>query len=112
MVSPASATARTSVFWTPGLTGAMKERTVVRPSSWVFRPKPLFGALSRKNAQFWHGPEPALPPDMKPLLTLFIDTGVVVPGSRAKLVPLTKNPKTSLNELLTHPLNPLIRTHN
>ena len=98
------------MFWTPGLTGAMKERTVVRPSSWVFRPKPPFWALSRKNAQFVHGPEPA--PNVKPLFTLFIDTGVVVPGSKAKLVPLTKNPKTSLNWLLTSRCTPLIRTHN
>src|SRR5882724_3927429 len=47
---------------------------------------------------------PALTPGANPLLTLVIVTGKDVPGTRAKLAPLTKKPNTSLNGLPTNSL--------
>ena len=39
-----------------------------------------------------------------PQFTLLIETGVTLSGSSATLTPLTKNPKTSLKEVLAHSL--------
>ena len=82
MKSVTSAMASVKVFGTPGFTGAMKERTVVNPSSWVLKgaepSPPSNGSLLTKNAQLAQA-EPA----GSPMLMLLIETGVVVPGMSA-----------------------------
>jgi hypothetical protein len=99
MESPASAIAR-RMWLVPEWMVAVAASVNVSPSISVqIDPPPSLKSLFWKNTQLL----PAEPNGL-PQFTLLIDTGVELSGMSATLVPLTKNPKTSLKDECTYSL--------
>lgn len=92
MASPASAMASRAWLVAPGVTAAEQVSTVVRPSISVLRRAPLSRALFLNSS----GREALAAPKGLPPLIRSTDTGRLVPGTRAQLVPLMEMANTSL----------------